>query len=115
MFVDGSKIRGGCAYRQHTSFKNFIRNRDNYTCQQCGKPAHEVHHIIPYAVCHESTPDNMCVMCRRCNLALRRQPGNARPTLNDWFDWLADELRQYTTPTVYNHPSVQGDREGVGL
>lgn len=36
-YKDGSPRRnGGQAYNQHRSLKEYIRERDNYTCQLCG-------------------------------------------------------------------------------
>lgn len=32
------KLRGGTAYRQGKRLHEYIRARDNYTCQLCGKP-----------------------------------------------------------------------------
>ena len=73
-------IRGGSAYRQHTSFKEAIRRRDNYTCQLCGCRVGEVcnlhyapvsqidvAHIVPFKYGGLSTPDNMRVLCHPCN------------------------------------------------
>ena len=91
-FVDGSKQRGGKAYRQHQTLKNAIRERDNYTCQLCGEYGDQVDHIIPYAVSHDSTLSNLRVLCRRCNLATRRQQYNARLPLADYYAKLEAEL-----------------------
>ena len=48
-------IRGGRAYRQHTSFKRAILKRDGYRCQICWRTLGEsgvrqldVAHILPY-------------------------------------------------------------------
>jgi len=86
-------IVGGKAYRQHQSFKRVIRERDSYTCQECGKPAIEVHHIIPYRECHETKPDNVRVMCPTCNRKLRSNiMRNPYTSLELWYAHLEHEL-----------------------
>ncbi len=67
------------SYRQNLKYKNMIRDRDNHTCQLCGAPGDTVDHIVPFAVSHDSSPTNLRVLCRSCNLATRRKPKNASP------------------------------------
>ena len=71
-------IRGGRAYRQHTSFKRVILERDGYRCQICWRAKGEggvrqldVAHILPHQRGGLSTPDNMQVLCHSCNCLLR--------------------------------------------
>ena len=77
-YIDMTK-RGGRAYRQHVTFKEWIRARDNYQCQLCGCHVGEtcdrhyalvsqldVAHIIPWPL-GSSTPENMRVLCHPCN------------------------------------------------
>ena len=57
--------------------KDFIKNRDNYTCQICGKympdeVGLEIDHIIPVSKGGKSIPDNLRVLCSKCN----RKKGN---------------------------------------
>ena len=84
-YKDGSKIRGGKSYRQHQSFKKYIRERDNYTCQLCGKEGWIVDHIIPYTILPETTPEGVRTLCHSCNLKLRRVRKDARLSLKEWF------------------------------
>lgn len=49
-----------------------IKQRDNYTCQICGKympdeVGLEIDHIIPVSKGGKSVPDNLQVLCSRCN------------------------------------------------
>ncbi|WP_367403379.1 HNH endonuclease [Corynebacterium sp. CTNIH2] len=44
-----------------------IRNRDNHTCQQCGKPGHEVDHITPISQGGTHNPNNLRVLCHQCH------------------------------------------------
>lgn len=78
-------IRGGRAYRQHTSFKRAILERDGYKCQLCGRGKDDkgvrqldVAHKQPYKLGGASTPDNMWVLCHACNCTLRSRRENAQ-------------------------------------
>jgi len=61
-------------------------NRDNYTCQDCGKTnAQElkergkqlsVHHIIPYEISHDSELGNLVALCNSCHM--RRECNEGR-------------------------------------
>jgi len=90
--IKGSRIRGGAAYRQHKALKDLVRLRDNCTCQICGKPGWDVDHIIPHAEGGLSTPDNLRVLCHRCNCQRRRPRANARLPLPDYYAALEAEL-----------------------
>ena len=71
--------RGGTNYRQNHSFYEYIRQRDNYTCQLCGHyPSYEVDHIIPFAESHRTTPDNCRILCSLCNRQTRRERKDSR-------------------------------------
>lgn len=72
--MDRGKLTGGKWYSQHIKVKQFIRERDNYTCQLCGAEGWQVDHIVPYAVSHDSTLSNLRVVCRSCNYKTRRKP-----------------------------------------
>lgn len=58
--------------------KQSIFERDNYTCQNCGKkgvPGQawynlQIHHKIPYRAGGEHTPDNLIVLCSDCHKLL---------------------------------------------
>jgi len=92
-YKDGSRQTGGKAYRQHQSLKEFIRERDDYTCQICGKEGWIVDHKIPWAISHDSTIANLRVLCHACNLKLRCRRKDARPMLEQWFATIEEELR----------------------
>ena len=92
--VDGSKTKGGRAYRQHQSLKEYIRQRDGYTCQLCGAEGWIVDHIKPWRVGHDSTIGNLRVLCHACNLATRRPRKDARPSLVEWEANIRAELAQ---------------------
>ena len=85
-------FRGGKAYRQKQSLKEYIRERDNHTCQLCGKPGNIVDHIIPYAVSGSSYVENLRVLCCDCNLAIRRERKDARLPLGEWYKSLECQL-----------------------
>jgi len=93
-YKDGSKQLGGKTYSQALSLKNFVRQRDNYTCQLCGGYGDVVDHIIPYAISHDSLLSNLRVLCRRCNLATRRPRKDRALPLAEWFAKLEREAGQ---------------------
>ena len=89
-------FRGGRYYRQSEELKDFIRRRDDYTCQICGKPGYDVDHIEPWYISHDSTPTNLRVLCHKCNIATRRNPrANPFTTLDLW----AEHLKELITCT----------------
>jgi len=91
-FVDGSRMKGGEAYRQQQALKDLVRLRDNFTCQICGGFGWDVDHINPWAESHDSTLDNLRVLCHRCNVATRRPRKDARLPLDEYYAALEAEL-----------------------
>jgi len=93
-YKDGSKTRGGKAYRQKDYVRQMVLERDNFECQICGAPAQEVDHIIPWAVSRDSTFSNLRAICVKCNRATRRLRKDANPfySLSDWYQYLNNEL-----------------------
>ncbi len=49
--------------------RKIILERDNYTCQRCGKPAKCVDIIIPWRVSKNISLNNLQTLCRHCNLS----------------------------------------------
>ena len=93
-YVNGSRTRGGKAYRQKRYVRQVALERDGHTCQVCGALAQEVDHIIPWAISHDSTFSNLRAICVKCNRVLRRQRKDHNPydTLEKWEDYLKAEL-----------------------
>ena len=83
---------GGRCYRQSQSLKGFIRERDNYTCQLCGKKGWIVDHIIPWRVSHDSHIANLRVLCHACNLSLRQQRKRKMIPAPEWDNYLKTEI-----------------------
>lgn len=54
-----------------------IRQRDNHTCQQCGKPGNEVDHIIPISQGGTDHPNNLQVLCATCHTTKTRTEQHA--------------------------------------
>ena len=79
-------------YRIKQYHKARIRERDNHTCQLCGEYGHEVDHIIPWTVSHDSNDSNLRVLCVKCNRATRRQRKDSLLPLNKWYEQLEREL-----------------------
>jgi len=69
MFKDGSSetYRNHRAERRWLEIAKKIRKRDNYTCQHCGNPGYDVHHIIPWRLTHNDNPSNLVTLCRSCH------------------------------------------------
>lgn len=85
---------GGKSYHQGQRLKEWIRERDNYTCQLCGKEGYIVDHILPWKVSHDSTISNLRVLCHSCNLKTRRVNKRANPytTPGQWEAYIKAEL-----------------------
>lgn len=51
--------------------RQLILERDNFKCQDCGKTHHEIkldiHHIIPYRINQNNSPNNLTTLCRSCH------------------------------------------------
>lgn len=85
-YKEGRKLPVQLAGEDHPNYrggtsgsygKNWYRNRrlrrerDNKTCQLCGKtPAIEVHHIIPFKVSHDNGIENLITLCHSCHSAM---------------------------------------------
>jgi len=70
--IDGTRLKGG----RWTSLRNRWM-RLNPSCQKCGKPGEEVHHIIPRAqrpdLCYDI--NNLATLCRECHAAHHARDG----------------------------------------
>lgn len=53
-----------------TKLSKYVRERDLYICQICGKPANEVHHIIKIEEDEKKAFEetNLISLCHRCHL-----------------------------------------------
>jgi 5-methylcytosine-specific restriction endonuclease McrA len=47
--------------------------RDNNTCRKCGKPAKNVHHIIPRNRSFDDSVENLVTLCKKCHRATDNQ------------------------------------------
>ena len=47
--------------------RKLVLERDKHTCQDCGKPAKGVHHLVPYRLSHSDDPFNLLTLCYRCH------------------------------------------------
>ena len=68
-----------------------IRERDDYTCQECGEWGNECDHIVPLraggAMWDES---NLQILCSTCHVRkTRREHGKMTESHEEWYDeWL---------------------------
>jgi len=104
-YSNGTKLAGGKAYRQHTYLKDYVKARDNYTCQLCGATQAEgakleVDHIIPWSISHDSTLENLRTLCLPCNRATRRKRKDAQLPQEEYTQWLHDEIAKCKTEAV---------------
>ena len=91
------KRTGGKDYRQHQTLKQYVRERDNYTCQLCGLTKDQVgqmdvDHIVPWHISHDSSLDNLRCLCHSCNLIGRRHRQSASLPLADWWASIEAEV-----------------------
>jgi len=50
--------------------REFVRSRDNYTCQKCGEQSDktlDVHHKVPYRISKNNSLNNLISLCKRCH------------------------------------------------
>lgn len=78
----GTGGRGGST-RAHRTWRLKVLNRDNWTCQQCGRPANEADHILPYHLRPdlEHDPDNGQALCHQHHLDKTLQEATQARTL----------------------------------
>lgn len=57
--------------------KNFVKERDNYTCQYCGKSDCSliIDHVIPYALGGVGYDYNLVAACESCNIKKGKNEG----------------------------------------
>lgn len=48
-------------------FRDFILQRDHYTCRFCGEYGDTIDHLLPRAKGGHTTPDNCVCACNLCN------------------------------------------------
>ena len=72
-YIDGKYRKWGNADRGFNwkAIKKKIKERDNYTCQECGKIEGEqylqVHHIVPYRIFEDNSEENLITLCPKCH------------------------------------------------
>lgn len=66
-------MNGGYPYAERAvskQYREFVLQRDNYTCRSCGEPGTQVDHIRLYGVSHNiNHPLNLQVLCASCHRA----------------------------------------------
>lgn len=103
------------------SVKTQVRLRDNYTCQICGEYGKEVDHIVPLRVSHDNSPENLRVLCVKCNLGSRLKRRDARLPYDEWYEALKRELQIETSqagtpsssPMALEEPAIEDCQEGL--
>lgn len=84
-------------YQNRSGYRRKIRERDNYTCQLCGRYGYDVDHIIPWRISHDSSESNLRTLCHSCNCKTRAQRKRTSMNIEEWTKWLDRELAAYQT------------------
>jgi hypothetical protein len=79
-------------FKDQLIYKNKIRERDGYICQLCGADGNQIDHIIPFAISHDNTEGNLRVLCKPCNLRIRRERKDAALPIDQWEQAIRNEL-----------------------
>lgn len=89
--TDTYKLYHGSTRWNKTSL--YIRERDAYICQYCGKPANEVHHIIKIEEDAEKAFDenNLITLCHLCHV--RAERGFIEKSV--LFDKVKESIKKY--------------------
>lgn len=69
LYTRADKAAKRRARRIPKSTRNYVMHRDNYECQYCGSK-YDLHidHIYPFSRGGGNSPDNLQVLCSKCNL-----------------------------------------------
>lgn len=83
--------------REYKQWRTLVYERDNYTCQCCGKRGEKLnaHHVIPFASCEESRYDvnNGITLCEQCHDSTKEGSfHNVYGTHNNTIDQLRDYI-----------------------
>jgi hypothetical protein len=63
--------------------RDFILERDK-CCKVCGTPeAKEIHHIRPWHISKDNSPENLVLLCKSCHLSLHQAQRFGRPYNKD--------------------------------
>lgn len=79
----GNSIHYGISRNDWNNLAETIRHRDNYQCTRCGMTNQDsikqhnkilaVHHIIPYILSHNNSPNNLRTLCPSCHQIVEQQ------------------------------------------
>jgi len=72
--------------------KQQVRERDHYTCQICGEWGNVVDHINPLRISHDSSLENLRVLCQYCNIITRMKRRDARLDFEAWSQLLKESV-----------------------
>ena len=79
-------------YAEYFKWRTAVYERDNYTCQYCGKKAHTLnaHHIEGYANNPELRTDvnNGCTLCHEHHADFHKQYGNYNNNREQFNEWM---------------------------
>ena len=95
-----SRLHGFTSSKRYAAFRQFIFDRDQWRCRECGRPgALELHHVRPLASGGKVWDAANCqTLCRSCHITLtgRSNKRALNPTEKRWaalVDALADTVK----------------------
>lgn len=75
--------RNTCPRINRTKLRKYIKNRDK-VCLICGtNNAKAIHHIRPYEVSKDNSPENLALLCGNCHASLHNSKRFGRPYRKD--------------------------------
>lgn len=88
------------------SVKEYVKNRDNYTCQLCGKQHKDgkglvVHHFLYWKGRRSNNPNEMVTLCDTCNSVANHEKSGPL------WGWEPKQLRQLQQATFMNALAVR--------
>ena len=84
--MDKKKIRN----ENDKLFSLIVKKRDNFTCQRCGKPGDQVHHIFGRGYAVRWNLDNGVCLCFTDHILGAHSKSIKR--VNEFHDWVRDFL-----------------------
>lgn len=79
----GDSINYGISRNEWTELTDTVRHRDNYQCTRCRIANQDsikqynkilaVHHIVPYILSHDNSPNNLRTLCLSCHRTVEQQ------------------------------------------
>lgn len=98
--IQGIDYQYGQTYSYY-DVRYFVFNRDNYTCQVCGKSKDKIlqtHHIVYKSLGGTDRADNLITVCKECHTSKNHKKGGVL------YKWMQEDkkVKQYKEATFMN-------------